>query len=480
MSETPLRIAVVGHTNTGKTSLMRTLLRDESFGEVSDRPATTRHVEGAAVLVNGAPIAELYDTPGLEDSSALLDHLDALRGSGRSDGFDAIRLFLESPEAHGRFAQEAKAIRQVLAVDVALYVIDARDRVLGKHRDELEILRRSARPVVPVLNFIAGEQAQTQPWREHLSRAGLHAVAEFDTVVYDHQSERRLLEKLQSLLDHHRRTIDAWIADRQRQHDRLIRASAVLIAELLLDVAALVQIVPVEQHDLNEQSIEQLKQRIRLREEQCTRQLLELHRFSAADCAATALPVSEGRFGLDLFSPEALKQFGIVVGRGAAVGAAVGLAVDVVAHGLSLGAAMAAGAGLGALVESWRSQGRRWIRRAQGMTELRCDDATLRLLTARQISLTLALLRRGHAAQEPLKLQSEGVVAGLKHIAGRIAGQKLPPSLVEARVHPDWSSLNEPTGPGVPDLGRGRALDDLVRLVEQRIRRPDDSAQQFP
>ena len=31
-------------------------------------------------------------------------------------------------------------MRQVLASDVALYVIDARDRVLGKHRDELDIL----------------------------------------------------------------------------------------------------------------------------------------------------------------------------------------------------------------------------------------------------------------------------------------------------------------------------------------------------
>ena len=35
-----LRVAVVGHTNTGKTSLLRTLMRDVNFGEVSDRPAT--------------------------------------------------------------------------------------------------------------------------------------------------------------------------------------------------------------------------------------------------------------------------------------------------------------------------------------------------------------------------------------------------------------------------------------------------------
>ena len=34
-----LNLAVVGHTNTGKTSLMRTLLRDTHFGEVKDEAA---------------------------------------------------------------------------------------------------------------------------------------------------------------------------------------------------------------------------------------------------------------------------------------------------------------------------------------------------------------------------------------------------------------------------------------------------------
>ena len=43
----PLTLAVVGHTNVGKTSLLRTLTRDVGFGEVSHRPSTTRHVEGA-------------------------------------------------------------------------------------------------------------------------------------------------------------------------------------------------------------------------------------------------------------------------------------------------------------------------------------------------------------------------------------------------------------------------------------------------
>ena len=70
----PLILAVVGHTNTGKTSLLRTLLRNADFGEVRDSAGTTRHVEAAQLLLQGKPYIELRDTPGLEDSVALAAH----------------------------------------------------------------------------------------------------------------------------------------------------------------------------------------------------------------------------------------------------------------------------------------------------------------------------------------------------------------------------------------------------------------------
>ena len=142
MSFPVLSLAVVGHTNTGKTSLLRTLARDATFGEVSDRPATTRDVAGLALTVDGVSAVEVFDTPGLEDSIGLLELLDGLRGEERLDGPAQIAAFLAAPEASSRFAQEAKALRRVLSSDAAIYVIDSRDRVLPKHRDELEVLAR--------------------------------------------------------------------------------------------------------------------------------------------------------------------------------------------------------------------------------------------------------------------------------------------------------------------------------------------------
>ena len=68
-------VAVVGHTNTGKTSLLRTLARDARFGEVDDRPGTTREVRSIDLLAEEGPVLQLFDTPGLEDAVALTEHL---------------------------------------------------------------------------------------------------------------------------------------------------------------------------------------------------------------------------------------------------------------------------------------------------------------------------------------------------------------------------------------------------------------------
>ncbi len=148
----PLKLAVVGHTNVGKTSLLRTLTRDVGFGEVSHR-----------LSVDGEPLLELYDTPGLEDAIALLDYLERLDRPGeRLDGPARVNRFLDGSEARQRFEQEAKVLRQLLASDAGLYVIDAREPVLAKYRDELSVLASCGKPLLPVLNFVSSA-AQREP-----------------------------------------------------------------------------------------------------------------------------------------------------------------------------------------------------------------------------------------------------------------------------------------------------------------------------
>lgn len=459
-----LKVAVVGHTNTGKTSLLRTLTRNADFGQVSNRSGTTRHVEGTSLLVNGVPLLELYDTPGLEDSIGLLEHLDTLRGDRWADWLEVIRRFLDSPAAKGEFEQEAKVLRQILNSDVALYVIDVRDRVLGKHRDELEILGRCARPVVPVLNFVASPEAKTDQWREHLAKVNMHAVAEFDTVILNKESEQRLFEKMQTLLDRFHGTLSALIDDLQRQRRQLLHASGDLIADLLLDVAAFMQVVPVEASAATTTAMETLKQKVREREQRCVDDLLTLHRFRPDDYAADALPISDGRWGLDLFSPASVKEFGVRASSGAAAGAMAGLAIDAMVGGMSLGAGAATGATIGALYNTLRRHGRRLTDRFRGFTELRVDDTTLRVLAVRQLALVRALFRRGHASQDRIKV-NQNTPENRLWTTGN-----LPEPLARAKVNPDWSRLCAvQPGAFVSSGARVSAKEDLAQLLETAI-----------
>lgn len=67
-------ISIIGHTNVGKTSLLRTLLRDSDFGEVKNASATTRHVVAVDILSkDNVPLITLHDTPGLEDATGVMD-----------------------------------------------------------------------------------------------------------------------------------------------------------------------------------------------------------------------------------------------------------------------------------------------------------------------------------------------------------------------------------------------------------------------
>ncbi len=430
----PLKLAVVGHTNVGKTSLLRTLLRDRAFGEVSHRPSTTRHVEGARMSVDGQPLLELYDTPGLEDAIALLDHLERLDRPGeRLDGPARLGRFLDGSEARQRFEQEAKVLRQLLASDAGLYVIDAREPVLAKYRDELAVLAMCGRPLLPVLNFVASENHRESDWREALARLGLHALVRFDSVAPPLDGEQRLYDSLALLLERARPQLQRLLDDHQAQRRLRLDAGSRLIAELLLDVAACRRSVPAQEAAVLA-ATEALRQQVRQREQRCVEALLRLYAFGQADAAASDLPLLGGRWGDDLFNPETLRQLGVRLGGGMAAGAAAGAGVDLLVGGVTLGAAAALGAIAGGAWQTFGHYGERLLGKIKGQRELTVDDAILRLLALRQRQLLQALDARGHAAFEAVRIDTPEEKQWREG--------KLPAALGKARAHPEWSSLN--------------------------------------
>jgi len=378
--------------------------------------------------------------------------------SPRMDGPARIQQFLDSDAASRRFEQEAKVLRQLLQSDAAFYVIDARDPVLGKYRDELALLAWCGVPLLPLLNFIADPRADQHSWRDMLARAGLHAVVRFDTVAPELDSERLLYEKLATLVDGHRDRLMALIASHEQDARQRRQSALGLIAALLLDVAADRAVVRRGGEASLNEAAGALNDRVRQREQQCLESLLELYRFTREDIERHELPVRDGRWENDLFDPHTLQLMGVRIGGGAAAGAAGGLGIDLMVGGLTLGAATAIGALAGGGYQTVRHYGVRLLGLLSGEQHMRVQDEILAVLAARQMQLLLALEGRGHAATAAQQLVSPSEHGGADRSPWP---EGLPAALRRARSRPEW-------GENPADAARQDAVGELRALLASR------------
>ncbi|WP_299188677.1 DUF3482 domain-containing protein [uncultured Psychrobacter sp.] len=448
----PLKLAVVGHTNTGKTSILRTLLRDVYFGEVKNAAATTRHVERAQLTDSqtGDVLVTLYDTPGLEDASGLMDWLEDNTAS-RRDGIERLQQFLaadiaQSDDALGSsedYSQEAKVIRQLLASDMAIYVVDAREPVLGKYKDELTVLSWAAIPVMPVFNFTDSQDANIDEWQTMLARRNLHISTRFDSVAFEFADEMRLWQNLATMLTH-AEMLEQLMERRTEDWARLYDEANIIIADFLLNVAAFVQ--EINEDDDPMPVLQQMQEAVRQSERSMQHKLLNLYKFY--DNAVAATPLELQAYQQDPFDPELLKSYGIRTTSGAAAGALLGLGIDAAALGTTLGLGAAIGGIAGGLLSNTGSI----ADKLSGVKRLYIDPATLTLLATRAMDLLVAVRHRGHAATDATQLlyaKEQITTDDDNEIADDENNpftpwptHKLPSELKKARGKPQWSSLS--------------------------------------
>ncbi|GLS90545.1 hypothetical protein GCM10007916_16120 [Psychromonas marina] len=431
-----LSVAVVGHANAGKTSLMRTLLRDSEFGEVADQAGTTRHVEGGALLIDESKRLSLFDTPGLEDSIALLHILNSDVEHKHNDGIERLHDFLNNLADYPELQQEAKVLRALLNNDLICYVIDLREPILGKYLDELKILSYAAKPVIPVLNFTEQGGENIEPWKRQLARLNFHAYVAFDNVHFKFSDELKIYQKMQTLLADKEQLLAELIALRESQWVETFNSAKQLVANLFIEAACVRYEADNSESAIATQT-QLLQQSVRRAESQCVKQLLQLYQFRQSDLHNEALPVQQGEWELDLFSSENLQEFGISLGGNIAKGAGIGVAVDVAVGGITLGAAALSGGVVGAL---WSVKQRYYDEiqaKIKGKRYLCVDDATLQVLWLRQLKLLGTLQQRGHASFDKIALHSN-----LKITADNLP-KKWSSHLRKLHSYPQWSSLNK-------------------------------------
>ena len=457
-------IAIVGHTNTGKTSLLRTLTRDRVFGEVADAPGTTRNVQAAVCWLDGRQVLAWYDTPGLEDSITLRDWIESIPQEGkRLEGSDRVEQFLRDEQAARRFEQERRVLMQVVHSDAVLYVVDTREPVLPKYRDELYLLNACARPVLPVLNFTASKDADPEPWVQALARLGLHIHLQFDTVSPPIDSEALVFQTLGQLLSGQRAVFERLTDQAQRARVQRRQEALGLVAQLLVDVAALEDFSAVSDKVL-ENVVRKQQRDVRSAEQRCVDGMLLLFQFGRDDYLSGDLAWSDGGWDSDPFSADAMREAGVHLGKGAAAGALAGAAVDVMSAGLTLGTGTLIGAAAGTAWQGIERWGSNLYARVKGERSVRVSDAVVLVLAVRQLQLLDALEHRGHAAQGPVRLTDEWK-------ADALPGNDLLRLLASARRHAEWSSLR---GAHEDSEIRESAIDQICGLLNGAMQHKDE------
>lgn len=432
-----ISLLVVGHANTGKTSLIRTLLRQQTFGEISNQAGTTRHVESVAIKVGSKTLLTLIDTPGFEDSIGLWETrqqapFDQYQGS------DWIAPFCQSHFAQDLFEQEAKILKQLNQCDIILYVVDIRQAPLGKYLDELTLLASASKPIIPILNFSAAPSAHLDAWRKILAERHLHAVVRYDSVAFYFEDEKRLYQSLQSLMPDHYDDIENLLTTREEAARSRRTLAMDYLADLQIKAASSRKVC--DQYPPDPADASAFEQHIRQLENQFIRSLLTLYEFREEDVMPADFSIQSGQWQQDIFAIDTLKEWGLNTGASAMTGAAIGAGVDVMTGGLSLGAATTLGAILGA---SWQT-GRHYKDTLKSKFTKRhylcADSSTLSVLCLRGLALVAHLDQRGHASQQAFMLSKQDGDETSKAIIN-----DMKPLWKKAQQHPEWATQTLPS-----------------------------------
>ncbi|MGO3345642.1 MAG: DUF3482 domain-containing protein [Marinomonas sp.] len=444
-----ISLLVVGHANTGKTSLIRTLLRQQSFGEVSNQAGTTRHVESVSIKLEGKDLLTLTDTPGFEDSIGLWQTRQQAPFD-QYQGAEWIIHFCQSHLANDLFEQEAKILKQLNRCDIILYVVDIRQAPLGKYLDELTLLASANKPIVPILNFSATPSAHLTAWRKVLAERHLHAVVRYDTVAFYFEDEKRLYQSLQSLMPDHYQEIETLLTARQAAAQSRRLSAIESLADLQIKAASSRK--RCESHPPKANEISTFENTIRALESQFIHTLLQRYEFREEDLLPDSFSIQSGAWQQDIFALETLKEWGLNTSVSAMTGAAIGAGVDVMTGGLSLGAATAMGAILGASWQTSRHYKDTLKSKLTGRHYLCVESSTLAVLCLRGLALIAHLDQRGHASQQAFNMtnnsQNTTDNKTLEESTKKLI-HDLTPLWKNAQQHPEWSQqlldVSQPT-----------------------------------
>jgi hypothetical protein len=374
MSST-IQLALISHTNNGKTTLARTLMGID-VGEVRDAAHVTIRSEPHTMLSTPeGDQLQLWDTPGFGDSVRLQKRLAQ---AGNPIGWFLREVLDRYRDRPFWLSQQAlRAARD--SADIVLYLVNSVEdpQDAGYVPAEMKILEWLGKPVVVILNQtgrprpLAEEQADQMRWRDHLRQyPAVREVLALDAFARSWVHERVFYAALSSLLTGEQQAAYArLLAIWEGRNTERYEQSTQLLATQLLAAAHDSEALPEEGKSLlksalkvvgigknaeqqrQDQAMGQLVARLNQHTGTLTRELLILHQLDPAGAGEINAQV---RDHFSVRAPIDKAQAGLL---GAMIsGAATGLSADLMAGGLTLGG----GALLGGLAGALTFAGAAW------------------------------------------------------------------------------------------------------------------------
>jgi hypothetical protein len=374
---TDVTLSLISHTNVGKTTLARTLLRSD-VGEVRDQAHVTEVSEAFTLIETGDYALKLWDTPGFGDTARLMRRL---RHEGDPVGWLLHQIWDRFVDRPLWCSQEAVHNIQAEA-DVVLYLVNATEdpEDAGYVTLELELLTWMDRPVLLLLNQVGTEgESLEADWRRFVeSRPIVRDVLPLDAFTRCWTAEGVLLDRVADLLRDRKREAMLVLATEWRERNlRIFGSSVRSMAAYLAGAAADREVAPRsatgEPHERG--TLGTLKDALKFATVDKKRAMGALNR-RLDDATRVLMRDLLALYDLYGESQEKIEQriqdFQVRGGgafderSGAIAGAVVsgalgGLAADALTGGLTLGGGMIAGGILGALGGSALARGYRMI-----------------------------------------------------------------------------------------------------------------------
>jgi hypothetical protein len=361
-----IALALVSHTNVGKTTLARTLL-GQDVGEVRDAAHVTEFADPHLLLQTEAgDRLLLWDTPGFGDSARLARRLQQ---SAQPIGWFLAQVWDRFTDRPFWSSQQAlRAVRD--EADVVLYLVNAAESpaAAGYVAPEMDVLAWVGKPVIVLLNQLgvprpaAEEAAECERWRNFVGHRA-HAVLPLDAFARCWVQEGVLLAQLQQVLQGEARAAmqrlhTAWRAAGEARFAQAMQQLADSLARVAADRE------PVPDSGMLRDTARRVGQWLRLpstedpaalaQQALATRLEEELRRSTAALVVLHGLKGDAEREVLARIATHFDVRLPVDEGQaamfgGLVAGALAGLKADIASGGLTLGGGLLAGGLIGAL-----------------------------------------------------------------------------------------------------------------------------------